>query len=193
MTLTLGRRATRRIASAVLIATGTFAGALSVKAQSDDGLNAAPSPAFTEALDAYDRAWDASGLAFSVYTFTEGSGSGYGQYQPKSDAVIADGEALSVYAEPVGYGFTENGGTYSYELTASFKLLNMSGQVLAEQDNFAVFTGSGRSKQRELGANLSFQFSGLPAGDYKLETGFRDEIGGKQSGFTLPFTVRATN
>jgi hypothetical protein len=191
MTLLAGRRASRRIASAVLIATGTFAGALSVQAQSDD--SSALSPALSSALAAYDEAWNSSDLAFSVSTFAEGTGTGYGHYQPRTEAIIADGEALSVYAEPVGYAFSENDGNYSYELTASYKLLNLSGQVLAEQDNFAVFSGAGRSKQRELGANLTFQFSGLPAGNYQLETGFADEIGGKQSSFTLPFTVSGTN
>lgn len=193
MTSMVGRRASRRIASAVLIAGGTIAGALTVQAQSDESSSSSPSPAFNNALSAYDQAWNSSDLAFAVSTFTDGTGTGYGQYQPLDAAVIADGEALSVYAEPVGYAFNENAGSYTYELTASFKLLNLSGQVLAEQDNFAVFSGAGRSKQRELGATLTFQFSGLPAGEYRIETGFTDEIGSKQSSFTLPFTVSGTN
>ena len=65
--------------------------------------------------------------------------------------------------------------------------------MLAEQDNFAAFSGKGRSKQRELAAALSFQFSGLPAGDYELETRFTDETGGKEAAFTLPFTIADPN
>ena len=78
-------------------------------------------------------------------------------------------------------------------MTADYRLLTKSGQVLAEQENFATFSGSGRSKQRELSAALTFQFSGLPAGDYQLETSFTDEIGGKTNAFTLPFSVSGAN
>lgn len=162
-----------------------------MQAQSETG--SAPSPTFLQARAAYDTAWETSGLAFETVTLTDGSSQGYGQYTPRASSAYADGETLSVYAEPVGYGFRETGDGYAYELTASYKLLNLSGQVLAEQGNFATFSGSGRSKKRELSASLNFQFSGLPAGDYKLEANFTDTVGGKQAGFTLPFSVTAAN
>ncbi|POF34671.1 hypothetical protein CLV41_1011129 [Roseibium marinum] len=191
MTLLAGRFAPRWIASAVLFVIATLTGILSVQAQSETG--SAPSPTFLQARAAYDTAWETSGLAFETVTLTDGSSQGYGQYTPRASSAYADGETLSVYAEPVGYGFRETGDGYAYELTASYKLLNLSGQVLAEQGNFATFSGSGRSKKRELSASLNFQFSGLPAGDYKLEANFTDTVGGKQAGFTLPFSVTAAN
>ncbi|MDN3718311.1 hypothetical protein QW131_01365 [Roseibium salinum] len=126
-------------------------------------------------------------------TFTEGASTGYGQYRPRENATFSDGEALFIYAEPVGYGFQENGSEYAYELTASYKLLNLSGQVLAKEDNFAVFSGNGRSKKREIAASLNFRFSGLPAGEYRLETDFTDTVGGGRSGFVLPFTISAAD
>ena len=191
MTLMTGRRASRRIASALLITMGTLAGSLNAQAQSET--NSAPSEVFTQALAAYDKAWNASGLAFNVATFTENGGAAYGQYAPRKNAVFSNGETLSIYAEPVGYGFRENGATHAFELTASYKLLNKSGQVLAEQDHFATFSGNGRSKQRELAAALSFQFSGLRAGEYLLEANFTDEVNNNQAGFTLPFEISETN
>lgn len=165
-------------------------GVAGAAAQSD---TVQPSDAFQNALAAYDQAWNASGLAFTKVTFTDGGATGYGQYTPRTNTVFTDEEALTVYAEPVGYGFRESDGSFAYELTASFRLLNLSGQVLAEQDNFATFAGEGRTKKRELSAALTFQFSGLPAGDYQLETRFQDEIGGSQSTVTLPFSVTGTN
>eukprot|EP00903_Cladosiphon_okamuranus_P001068 g1066.t1 len=168
------RRASKQIASAVLVASGLIAGSASVLAQSEA---VQPSGAFLDALTAYDQAWTASGLAFTMVTFTDGAATGYGQYNPRGNTVFTDQEALTVYAEPVGYGFKQDGDTYSYELTASFKLLNLSGQVLAEQENFATFAGTGRTKKRELSAALTFQFSGLPVGEYQLEARFEDEIG----------------
>ncbi|WP_157739103.1 hypothetical protein [Labrenzia sp. VG12] len=184
------RRASKQIVSAVLVAGGLIAGSASVFAQSDADQ---PSQAFQEALAAFDQVWAASDLAFTEVTFTDGAATGYGQYTPRENTVFNDQEALTVYAEPVGYAFRQDGSSYSYELTASFKLLNLSGQVLAEQENFATFAGSGRTKKRELSAALTFQFSGLPVGDYKLETRFEDEIGDSQSSFTLPFSVTGTN
>lgn len=184
------KRASKQIMSAVLIAGGLIAGSTGALAQSEA---VQPSGAFLEAQAAFDRAWTASGLAFTEVTFTDGAATGYGQYTPRDNTVFTDKEALTVYAEPVGYAFKQDGSSYTYELTASFKLLNLSGQVLAEQENFATFAGSGRSKKRELSAALTFQFSGLPVGEYKLETRFEDEIGGNQSSFTLPFSVTGTN
>ena len=185
-----GKRASKQIASAVLIAGGLLAGVTTALAQSEA---TGPSKAYLDALSAFDQAWTASGLAFTEATLTQGAATGYGQYTPRANTVFTDEEALTVYAEPVGYDFKDTNGLYAYELTASFRLLNLSGQVLAEQDNFATFSGSGRSKQRELSAALTFQFSGLPAGDYQIETRFQDEIGGNQSSFTLPFSVTGTN
>ncbi|MHA7774292.1 hypothetical protein [Roseibium sp. M-1] len=187
-----GSRVSKRMLSAVLIATGLCAGSTLALAQQGSTLTSPPET-FTSALAAYDQAWASSGLAFTTATFTQGTSTGYGQYTPRGDAVFADGEALSVYAEPVGYGFKESAGGFGYALTASYKLLNASGQVLAEQDNFATFSGNGRAKQRELSAALTFQFSGLPSGSYTLETRFADENGGSQAAFTLPFTVSGTN
>ncbi|KZM51601.1 hypothetical protein [Labrenzia sp. OB1] len=166
-------------------------GILSAQAQSDTG--SALSPAFLQARAAYDTAWETSGLAFDKVTLTDGSSQGYGQYTPRASSAYGDGEPLSVYAEPVGYDFRQTGDSYAYELTASYRLLNLSGQVLAEQGNFASFAGSGLSKKRELSASLNFQFSGLPSGDYKLEATFTDAVGGKQASFSLPFSVTAAN
>ncbi|WP_116697616.1 hypothetical protein [Labrenzia sp. 011] len=161
--------------------------------QAQSGTAPAPSQPFLQARAAFDQAWESSELAFDTVTLTDGASQGYGHYTPRANASFADGETLSVYAEPVGYGFRQNGDEYAYELTASYRLLTPSGQVLAEQGNFATFAGSGRSKKRELSASLNFQFSGLPAGEYRLEANFTDTVGGKQAGFTLPFTVTAAN
>ena len=186
-----GRRSARRVAAAVLAIAGTLTGSLSVNAQSQS--SSAPSEAFTNARAEYDRAWTESGLAFTAYTFTQAPSTGYGDYTPLEEATIADGDSLSVYAEPVGYAFSNSDGEYAYKLTVSYKLLNMSGQVLAAQENFAQFEDTGRSKQHELSAALTFQFSGLPAGSYQLEAVFQDEVGNQSASFTLPFTATAQN
>lgn len=181
----------RNAFSALLMAAGVIAGTCSAFAQTPTV--SGPAADFTAAKDSYDDAWKANGLAFVIATFTQDGGTAYGQYTPRGGTEFQADEVLSIYAEPVGYAFTETNGIYAFDLTASYRLLNASGQVLAEQENFAEFSGQGRSKQRELAAALSFQFSGLPAGAYQLETRFKDQADGKEAGFTLPFTIAEHN
>ncbi|QDG79180.1 hypothetical protein [Labrenzia sp. PHM005] len=191
MTKQVGRIKLGWIAPSLALALGTFAIPGTAAAQSPEIQT--PAAAFIDALNGYDAAWSANGLAFSTVTFTNGTSTGYGQYTAKSEASFAAGEPIALYAEPVGYAFDQSSEGYSYKLSASYKLLNQSGQVLSEQDDFAAFTGTGRSKQRQLSAALTFQFDGLPAGDYQLLATFSDAIGGKSASFTLPFAVIGTN
>lgn len=184
-------RISRKAISTLLVTTGVVAGMCSALAQTPT--IATPAAAFTKAQEAYDAAWSTNGLAFVVATFTQDGGTAYGQYTQRNGSIFQDDEVMSIYAEPVGYAFTETDGVFAFDLTASYRLLNSSGQVLAEQENFAEFSGEGRSKQRELAAALSFQFSGLPAGKYELETRFKDEADGKEAGFILPFTIADPN
>lgn len=150
-----------------------------------------PQGALADSLAALSSAWNTSGLAFTTATFAEAPAKGYGQYTPRGSTSFSAGEPLTIYAEPVGYGFSASEAGYSYSLQASFRLLNTTGQVLAAQDGFADFSGTTRSAKRELPASLSFRFSGLPAGDYTLETTFTDKIGDKSGTISLPFTIAA--
>jgi len=148
-----------------------------------------PEGALADSLAALSSAWNTSGLAFTAATFAEAPAKGYGQYTPRGSASFTADEPLTVYAEPVGYGFSPSDTGYSYSLQASYRLLNTTGQVLAAQDGFAEFSGTTRSAKRELPASMSFQFSGLPAGDYVLEATFADTIGGKSGTISLPFSI----
>lgn len=183
------RHARRKVRGAILVAAAslTFSGSAFAEAPQIP----APQPLLAQSLAAYAQAWEEAGLALTKALFAEAAASGYGQYSPRSSAVFADGETMTVYAEPVGYGFEDTGDGYRYALTASFRLLNPTGQVLASQDGFARFDGEARSRKRELPTSLSFQFGGLPAGDYTLETTLADEIGGKSATFSLPFSIKA--
>ncbi|NVK35302.1 MAG: hypothetical protein HWE23_12525 [Rhodobacteraceae bacterium] len=150
-----------------------------------------PDAALLSAAEAYDAAWAASKLAFAAGTFTQGSATGYGNYVKRSDAVFAKGDTLNVYLEPVGFSFAEDDSNFSYKLSVSYRLLNSIDQVLSEEDEFSVLEGTSRNKTRQVWSALSFQFEGLPAGDYVLETLMDDEIGEYRATATLPFSVKA--
>lgn len=150
---------------------------------------AAPAAALTEATEAATAAWEAAPLGFSKALFVTAPAGGYGQYEPRDGSKFAADETLHVYAEPVAYAISEQDGTFSYALSANFRLLNPTGQVLAESADFASFSKKTRSASRELSTSLSFQFSGLPSGTYALEVEFNDRIGGKSGTINLPFSV----
>lgn len=179
--------------SRIIACAGLLFSGISLSAANAEDLVSKPSSQFIEAAQNYAQVWSQSKLAFQKALFTNDLAEGFGQYSPRVNSTFDANERLTVYAEPVGYQFTETNGQFSYELTASFRLLNSSGQVLTEQSEFANFAGMGRSKQRDVSASMAFEFSGLPAGDYEIETTFEDKTNGALSSFTLPFSIATEN
>jgi len=151
----------------------------------------APSEALTSSLAALDASWDSSELAFTAATFATSNASGYGQYTARDSNSFSPTETITVYAEPIGYVFAETSVGHRHDIEVGFRLLNTTGQVLAQQDGFARFAGVTPSRKRELPTSLSFQFEGLPAGDYVLEALYTDKISNKSGTVTLPFTMTA--
>lgn len=156
-----------------------------------------PATALPEALAAayagLDAAWTQAPLSLAAATFVDGEVTGFGRYTPRGEAVFTEGEALTVYTQPVGFGYVETETGYGVRLVADFELLNTSGQVLAAQTGFAELAADSRAKLREFHATLRFAFEGLRAGDYTLVTKLTDTASGKTTDVTLPFTVRAAN
>ncbi|MEJ8473566.1 hypothetical protein [Roseibium algae] len=151
----------------------------------------APSSELLQSIQTLDRAWDASDLGFTNATFAVSPATGYGQYQKRPSNVFTADDTLTIYAEPVGYGFekTENG--YRHDLEVSYSLLNMTGQVLATQSSFTRFSGEAQDRKRELPTNLSFQFQGLPTGHYVIEAAYADKLSAKTATLSLPFAIEA--
>lgn len=158
-------------------------------ALSEEPVYPKPSSAYQAAAGALADAWAQSDLVFSVATFTAEPAAGYGRYTPRPNALFSGSEPLHVYAEPIGYGFETSGSDQSYKLSVSFRLLNTTGQVLSEQTGFTTVSGTSRTAQRELSTTLTFQFDGLPAGSYVLETIYQDLVASKTGTVSLPFVV----
>ncbi len=136
-----------------------------------------------------NAAWSAQDLAFTTAVFVEAAASSYGKYSPRNDSSFAASDVITVYAEPIGYDFAPSADGFRYDLEVGFRLLNTTGQVLAEQNGFASFSGEARTMRKELGTSLSFQFEGLPAGSYILSADFTDKIGEKSASLSLPLTI----
>lgn len=148
-----------------------------------------PSGDLTAALAELDAAWQAAPLGFTKALFVKAPAEGYGAYEPRQGNVFAPGEAIVVYAEPVGYGYAHGDEGYRFELTVDFEILTPSGQVLASQADFAKVGSASREKLREFQASLSFRFDGLQSGEYVLLARFRDTVGAKAGELRMPFSV----
>ncbi|WP_321342612.1 hypothetical protein [Breoghania sp.] len=178
--------ALRRTATATAFMAAVLAGAAVIPVHAQDlptGLS--------EAREALADAWSKAPLSFAAATFTTGPARGFGEFDPKADAVFAPGEAINVYAEPVAFGYGDKDGLASVELVAGFELRNTTGQILASNGEFARLTAATRHPVREFPASLSYHFDGLTAGDYVLVTHFSDANSDKAGSFSLPFTVTA--
>ena len=81
------------------------AGEIADRAAEADSLIATGKPA--EALSAFDKAaqafWDASPLQFRVALLAD-EVSGFGAYKPHGDLPFKEGDKLTLYVEPVGFG-----------------------------------------------------------------------------------------
>lgn len=177
-------------AALLLAATG-----LTTAVSAQDASSEVPAPA-SELQQAYtdlDQAWSAAPLAFTTVTFATAPAAGYGKYEPRGSNSFKTGETITVYAEPVGYGFEETANGYKHDLSVGFRLANTTGQILAEEKAFASFAGETRAKVRQLPASLTFGFQGLPGGSYVLHADFTDLVGGKSATASLPFTVEGAN
>jgi hypothetical protein len=66
----------------------------------------------------------------------------------------------------------------------------MGGTELRRIPDFTNLRIGSRVKNRELAALLTYSFSGIPVGEYIVDTIMRDRVSGKSETFSLPFIVR---
>lgn len=170
----------RRLATA-LATTLLVLGTTPVLAQSIEAVDAAEAAVFA--------VWDKTPLAFRTALFVTDATS-FGIYTPRPDSVFKQGEQLLVYAEPVGYGYKDNGdGTYGFGVNIDLAVKDKAGAVVAEQADFASAILASRARNREFIVSITLDLSGAPAGDYVLEYTARD-IASEETGLiSLPFTI----
>jgi hypothetical protein len=176
---------------AVLIAAPAGAGEIAEAAKKAEELAAAGQ--HRDAIDTLSNAlstlWAQSPLIVRKAVFVAGEPAGYGIYQPRPDSTFKRAEPLVIYAEPVGYGYTTLNGVNTIELVMDFAVAKRPGAVVAEQKAFGVLKLDSLEKNREFFAKVTYDFSGLPAGDYDVTTTLTDKATAKSSSFTLPFTL----
>ncbi len=148
---------------------------------------------FEEAVKALEAAqdglWAQAPLMFRRALFTAGEPTGYGVYDLRENSVFKRSEKLIIYSEPLGYSFGRNGSLYVIDLALDFIIKDASGKVVAQQEKFGNLTFNSRFPNKEFMAKVTYDFSGLPAGQYTVTTVAHDTASGKSAEFTLPFTL----
>jgi len=149
---------------------------------------------FADALVALDDAvsllWDKAPLECRRVLWVAEEAPGFGEYKPRETNVFSSGEALLAYAEPIGFGWRKSGDLWHAEMAADVIIRSKDGAELHRQDDFGRFPIASRVRNREFFLNLTFKLSGIPTGDYIVETVLRDTVTGKKGACALPFTIR---
>jgi hypothetical protein len=149
---------------------------------------------FEDAIAALDETaaalWEKAPLTFRRALWVAAQPEGYGAYKPRENEIFASGAKMIAYAEPLGFGWRKKGDIFEMDVAIDVQVMRKDGEVVFRKDNFQVLRVGSRVKNREFMTHLGFTFSGIPAGEYIVETVMRDKIGGKAGAFTLPFIIR---
>lgn len=116
---------------------------------------------------------------------------GYGQYLPRVDNQYRQSEPMILYMEPVGFKvrFEPKEGTYAYNLTSDFNLIDAWGRVVGGRRDFGRFGGQSQQFPDRFPLSFTYSLSGLPPGDYRVETTLRDLLGHKSHTVVTPFKI----
>ncbi len=167
---------------------GAMAQEISAKAQEADAL--ASQGKFVEAIAAFDEAagalWERAPLAMRRALWVAEEPNGFGAYNPRDGNVFAAGAAMIAYAEPVGFGWRRSGDRWHTDLAIDLVIRAKDGTELLRKLDFQHLQVASRVRNREFMTHFTYTFTGLPAGEYLVDTTLRDKVTGKSGTFSLP-------
>ena len=108
---------------------------------------------------------------------------------PKAGGRYRTGEPVYLYLAPIGYTISESGEEFAFSLTADFTLVGGDGQILGGQRDFGRWEMRGRRPVTEFMMFFTFDFEGLPAGSYTIETLIRDSLSNRTLALSTPITI----
>lgn len=148
-----------------------------------------PVEALAKAEDAYFAVWSRLPLAFRETTLIEGAPGGPGRFEPRAGHAYAAGETISVYVEPIGFGWRRVDGRWETDLAADFILATEAGRIIAGQKGFAAFRMTSPRRQPDPYLTIDYRFAGVPPGDYVLTTTMHDRVDGEAASFDQAITI----
>ena len=147
------------------------------------------SKALAELDGVVDAFWREMPLRFRTAIFAEaGSVKAFGKYQPRQNA-FSSGETVTIYVEPVGYGFFVTGAKFDIDLAAGVEIRSPGGIVFAEAPEFGRLEWTGRARSREVHGSISVSLPELKPGDYEIVVTLIDEATGKTARAELPLIL----
>lgn len=143
------------------------------------------------AQDIQRDVWDATpGILFLETLPVTEPAAGFGLYNPRPNATYKPGEAIVIYAEPVGFGYGTGGeGLFTVGFAVDLQVLDEAGQELANVQNVTELNLTSRYKNREFQANLTYNLDGIAPGKYRLVTTLRDKNSAKSGSFETAIEI----
>lgn len=133
--------------------------------------------------------WDSAPLSFGKTVFVASDPQGYGIYDIRDGSTFKRTEPLVIYFEPLGYGYGKDGEINLIDLKLDFEITTPDGSSIAKQEGFANLALRSRFPNKEFMGKLTYDFSGVPAGDYIVTTTVHDTKSPKVGAFSLPFKL----
>jgi hypothetical protein len=170
------------------------AAAQDIVSKAKDAETLAAAGKYVAAMDTLDEAagalWDKSPLIFRRALWVAEPPTGYGAYTPRETNVYRSGADMHIYTEPVGFGWRKTGDIWRTDLVIDLLVKNAAGAKLFQQSEFQKLQLGSRVRNREFMAHLTYSLSGLPPGNYVVDTTLRDAVTGKSGVFSLPFVIQ---
>ena len=113
----------------------------------------------------------------------------FGRYEPRADGAFRSGEAVTVYLEPVAYGFSGDAPLLTVAFTVGIEVRTPGGLTLARADDIGRVTWQGRVRSREIHTAVNVTLPALKSGSYKLLVTLSDAATGKSATADLPFRL----
>jgi hypothetical protein len=149
---------------------------------------------FVEAEAALDDAiwavWEKAPLTFRRAMLVQERAAGFGLYDPRASNIYATGATIYVYAEPMGFGWRHAGDVWSPSLVTDVVVKTKDGKELFRKDSFSNMGYNSRERNRAFFANFDYAMTGLPPGEYVVDTVMHDTVAGKSGTFSLPFVIQ---
>ncbi|MGB9906292.1 MAG: hypothetical protein ACPLRR_02760 [Candidatus Saccharicenans sp.] len=137
-----------------------------------------------------EQIWEEAPLMLRNVILVKGMNNTYGIYEPEDDEAYSPGQTIYVYLEPVGYKIIKNeAGYYEFRFTADFQLVNENGEILGGQEQFADLPFKSWHPNKEVAITFNYNFSGLPAGKYKVVTTVYDANSDRKASAETRFTI----
>ena len=131
--------------------------------------------AYSSLRDVLQDFWGMSTLLLQNVRFVKNDNNTFGIYEPKETEEYAPGEAIYLYMEPAGYAVKKNdSGKYEMGFNTDMSIENDKGEVLGGQKDFGRMAFSSWNFNTEMCLTLTYTFSGLEKGRYKIVTTVRD-------------------